>query len=101
MFGNSLAKIKKSLFARDPQSLSLPPEIGGPTGITMEGRRWVEIDGCRGLCTYNQNCIAVRVKEGVLSVYGEELCLKIYRGARIAVCGRVGGVSFDGDGGKK
>ena len=101
MFEKRLAKLKKSLLSRDPQSLSLPPEIGGPTGIAMEGRSWIEIDGCRGLCAYSDNCIAVRVKEGVLSVYGEDLCLKVYRGARVAVCGRIGGLSFEEDGGKK
>ena len=101
MMKKRIAKLKKSLFARDPQSLSLPPEVGGPTGITMEGRSFIEIDGCRGLCAYSGSCIGVRVKEGILSVYGEELCLKIYRGARIAVCGRIGGLSFEEDGGKK
>ena len=93
-----LKKAGKRIFARDPQSLSLPPEIGGATGISLEGRAFIEIDGCRGLCAYSRNCISVRIKEGILSVYGEELCLKIYHGARIAVCGRISGVSFGEDG---
>ena len=99
MLKKRFKKMNGRIFMRDPQSISLPPDLpGGPTGITMEGRSYIEIDGCRGLCAYSTACIAVRVKEGVLSIYGEDLCLKIYRSARIAICGRISGVSFGEDG---
>ena len=95
-----LARFKK--WYTDPQSLT-PPAGGqnGRTEIVLEGRALVELDGCRGLTVYKEDEIAMRVKEGVLSVRGESLELKLYRGTRIAVMGKIDSLSFLEDEGRK
>ena len=89
----------------DPQSLTPPPGAGsGRTETVLSGRDLIEIDGCRGLEIYREDEIAVRIKEGILSVRGQNLELKIYRGSRIAVIGRIDAAIFSGgkeNGGRK
>ena len=100
MFEKIAAKAKSALKRGDPQRLSLPAGMpGGATGIALEGRSYVEIDGCRGLTEYGEARVSMRVKEGALTVTGRGLELKIYHGGRVAVCGDLDGVFFE-DGGE-
>ena len=68
---------------------------GGPTEITLCGRRQIEIALCKGICAYGRDRISVYVKEGRLTVTGENLTLKTYRDRRIAVTGKIGQVLFE------
>ncbi|MBP3321343.1 MAG: YabP/YqfC family sporulation protein [Clostridia bacterium] len=91
-------KLKK--WYTDPQTLGLPAgEAGTPTEAILSGRDLVEISGCKGLTVYTEEQIAMRVKEGELSVYGEDLELKLYRGAHIAIMGRIDGIRLEKKGG--
>ncbi len=89
----------------DPQSLT-PPAGGcsGRTEILLSGRDLVELDGCKGLTVYKEDEISMKIREGVLSVCGKDLELKIYRGAHIAVMGKIERILFleepTGKGGK-
>ena len=99
-----LEKLKKLLpqntFSSDPQGLSMPPGMpGGATGIHLEGQNYIEVEGCRGLTTYTENLIGIRIKEGVLKVQGDDLSLKIYLRTRLAVCGKIRCISFEKEGG--
>ena len=90
-----LKAIIKSAF-RDPSGLTIPRAgFIGPTDITLSGRDCIEIVGCKGLTLYENCRISVAIKEGVLTVRGEDLSLKTYCGAQIAVCGRIAGVDFE------
>ncbi len=87
---------KKVADSADPQALAIPGGMpGGPTGISIEGRCYIEVDGCKGLSDYEEHLVCVRIKEGLLRIQGENLSLKIYYGTRIAVCGRICALSFE------
>lgn len=86
-------KLKRSMC--DPTGLSLPQDGRvGPTGITLSGRRSVEVDGCRGLLSYAAKEIVVSVREGALAIRGRELEMKIYGRGHIAILGQLEGVFF-------
>lgn len=96
MFENLKNIWKKSLALSDPQKLTVPAGMpGGPTAISLEGRSYIEVDGCEGLTVYEEEVICMRIKEGMLKIQGQDLSLKIYYGKRIAVCGRIERVEFE------
>ncbi len=41
--------------------------------MEVEGNRRVILSGCRGICTYTEECIALRTPFGVVTVYGRGL----------------------------
>ena len=80
----------------DPQALTPPAgTVLGGTEIVLCGRDFIEIEGCKGLTAYTEEKICMLVKEGVLCISGQQLSLKIYRGAHIAICGKITGVLFE------
>ena len=86
--------LKKML--TDPQSLTPPAgTVFSGTEIVLCGRDFIEIEGCRGLTAYTEEQICMLVKEGALCISGQQLSLKIYRDAHIAICGKITGVLFE------
>ena len=41
--------------------------------MEVEGSRRVILTGCRGICTYTEECVALRTSFGSVTVYGQGL----------------------------
>lgn len=84
--------VKKASGASDPQALSFAQ--CQKTNIALCGREFLELDGCMSLLVYLPEKISMRVKEGVLTVEGAQLSLKVYHGNHIAIVGKIRELNF-------
>lgn len=41
--------------------------------MEMEGSRRIILTGCRGICAYTEECVALYTSFGIVSVYGQGL----------------------------
>ena len=57
--------------------------------MEVEGSRRVILTGCRGICTYTEECVALRTSFGVVAVYGQGLELGCMTAEGATVTGRI------------
>ena len=91
---SSLKSHLKSLLAKQGYSdrLQLPPDCGGPSQIILTIGEMVYLDGCQSLISYFPDHITLLLSDGIVTVYGRDLCLKTFSEDQLAICGNVIGV---------
>ena len=57
--------------------------------MELEGNRRVVLSGCQGICTYTEECIALRTPFGVLSIYGQEMEMGCMTAEGATVTGKI------------
>lgn len=73
-------------------SLSLPPELGGPSQIILTLGKTVFLSGCKGLVGYHPDHITLSMTDGIVTVYGKDLKLKTFSESQLAVIGNIVGI---------
>ena len=64
------------------------------TLMEVEGNRRVVVTGCRGILTYGEDSISLRIPEGVLTFYGQELEMNSFTADGATVIGRLQRIEF-------
>ena len=62
--------------------------------MEVEGDRRVMLSGCRGICTYTEERIALRTSFGVVSVYGQEMEMGCMTAEGATVTGKIQRIEF-------
>ena len=57
--------------------------------MEVEENRRVVLSGCRGICTYTEECVALRTPFGVVALYGQGLELGCMTAEGATVTGRI------------
>lgn len=57
--------------------------------MEVEGSCRVILTGCRGICTYTEECVALRTSFGVVTVYGQGLEMGCMTAEGATVTGRI------------
>ena len=75
--------------------LDLP--TGALTSVTrmeVSGKRRVVIEGCQGILEYSEDCIRLRVCEGVLRLFGRGLCMNCLNPSCAVISGNILSLEF-------
>ena len=62
--------------------------------MEVEGDRRIVLSGCRGICTYTEDCIALRTSFGMVSVYGREMEMGCMTAEGATVTGNIQRIEF-------
>ena len=62
--------------------------------MEVEGSRRVILTGCRGICTYTEECVALRTSFGSVTVYGQGLEMGCMTAEGATVMGRIQRIEF-------
>ena len=62
--------------------------------MEVEGDRRVILCGCQGICTYTEECVALRTPFGMVSVYGSHLEMGCMTAEGATVTGRIQRIEF-------
>ena len=62
--------------------------------MEVEGDRRVVLCGCRGICAYTEECVALRAPFGVVSVYGQGLEMGCMTAEGATITGRIQRIDF-------
>ncbi len=80
---------------RMEQWLDLPAGALTPaTRMEVSGNRRVVIEGCQGILEYGEDCIRLRVCEGVLRLFGRELCMHCLNPSCAVISGKILSLEF-------
>lgn len=75
--------------------LDLPTGAVTPvTRMEISGKRRVVIEGCQGILEYSEDCICLRVCEGVLRLLGRSLCMNCLNPSCAVISGNVLSLEF-------
>lgn len=69
------------------------PQKGG-FFMEAESNRRVVLSGCRGICGYTEECIALRTPFGVVSIYGQEMEMGCMTAEGATVTGKIQRIEF-------
>ena len=77
------------------ESLELPKDIIlDIPKITMIGDIRMNIENHKGIIEYTNNCIRIKIKDGILKIMGKNLLLKIILKDEIVIIGKIQQVEF-------
>ena len=62
--------------------------------MEAESDRRVVLSGCPGICTYTEECIALRTPFGVVSIYGQEMEMGCMTVDGATVTGKIQRIEF-------
>ena len=62
--------------------------------IEVEGDNRVVLCGCQGICTYTEECVALRTPFGVVAVYGQGLEMGCMTAEGATITGRLQRIEF-------
>ena len=62
--------------------------------MEVEGNHSVVLSGCRGICTYTEECIALRTSFGMVAVYGQEMEMGCMTAEGATVIGKIQRIEF-------
>lgn len=62
--------------------------------MEVEGDTRVVLCGCRGICTYTEECVALRTPFGVVAVYGQGLEMGCMTAEGATITGRLQRIEF-------
>ncbi len=80
---------------RVEQWLDLPTGALTPaTRMEVSGNRRIVIEGCQGILEYNEDCIRLRVCEGVLRLFGRGLCMNCLNPLCAVITGNILSLEF-------
>lgn len=57
--------------------------------MEMEGSRRIILTGCRGICVYTEECVALYTSFGIVSVYGQGLEMGCMTRDGVTITGKV------------
>lgn len=88
-------KEQPKLYTHMEDWLDLPMgALAKATRMEMSGNRRIIIEGCQGILEYNEDCIRLRVCEGVLRLFGRELCMNCLNPACAVISGKIVSLEF-------
>lgn len=67
---------------------------GGGFFMEVEGDEQVVLSGCRGICTYTEECIALRTPFGTVSLYGQGMEMGCMTAEGATVTGKIQRIEF-------
>lgn len=80
---------------RMEQCLDLPTGALTPTTrMEVSGNRRIVIEGCQGILEYSEDCIRLRVCEGVLRLFGRQLCMNCLNPSCAVISGKIVSLEF-------
>lgn len=74
--------------AKEEKDLTLSPNI------EMLGNREIIIDGCEGVFEYSESYIKIKIKKGVLILYGSDLNIVCFENSFISLKGKIETLEF-------
>ena len=69
--------------------------LSGGFFMEVEENRRVVLSGCRGICTYTEECIALRTPFGMVAVYGRELAMGCMTTEGATITGNIQRIEFE------
>ena len=57
--------------------------------MEVEGDKRIVLSGCQGICTYTEECIALRTPVGVVSLYGQDMEMGCMTAEGATVTGKI------------
>ena len=91
-----LKKIAAKLHAAADLQYQAALQIKGRTQITLDGDRWVLIEGHRGILDYEDARILIAGKERNIAVEGQQLSLSAMDADRICIRGLIRRIEYRG-----
>ncbi len=64
-------------------------------GVSSEGKHRVLLCGCKGLLTYGEREIRVRLSCGVIRIVGEGMTMRVFHGNRMAIEGKWNAIAWE------
>ncbi len=83
-----------NFFSEIKEQLKLPDFDGGYNLVNINGK-CVYVEGHKGLISISDNLVMFRVKNKIISVYGEDLKLKILSSATLSIAGEISKVEVN------
>lgn len=77
------------------ERLELPREAAGALLVTAIGSERVLIENHRGILQYGDVCIRLRTREGVFSLYGEKLRIRLLGRHTMAIEGDIRSMEWE------
>lgn len=62
--------------------------------MEVEGDKRIVLSGCQGICTYTEECIALRTPFGVVSLYGQDMEMGCMTAEEATVTGKIQRIEF-------
>ncbi len=62
--------------------------------VELEGNRRAVVSGCRGILAYTEDCISLRVPEGMLTFYGQAMEVNCLTADGVTVVGLLQRIEF-------
>ena len=62
--------------------------------MEVEGDKRIVLSGCQGICTYTEECIALRTPFGVVSLYGQDMEMGCMTAEGATVTGKIQRIDF-------
>ena len=86
---------KKSLARYVEKAMDFPGgTLSRASLCELEGDRRIVVAGCRGIQSYAEDCICLRVPEGRLAIYGGDLEMNCLTTDGVTVTGRLQRIEF-------
>lgn len=79
------------------KNLDIQPDVFGGSMIEVRGGMSMLVRGCERIVEYGSEKIGLRLSDGELSVYGEELICTSYYGSAVGIEGRIKAICFEGE----
>lgn len=83
-----MEKWKIFSIAKEEKDLTISPNI------EMLGNREIIIDGCEGVFEYSDSYIKIKIKKGVLILYGRDLNIVCFENSLISLKGKIETLEF-------
>lgn len=77
------------------ESLELPREALGALLVTAVGRTRLLIENHRGVASYSDVCLRIRAAGSCLTVYGEDLTIRLLGGRTLAIEGKISAMEWE------
>ena len=91
-----MKKRKRSITEVVADTVGFPDTLSASTpDVYIIGTREISVDGCRGILVYETTEVALRLKDRVMTVKGEELTLKTFFASHVTVRGRISAISSE------
>ena len=86
---------KKPLARYVEKAMDFPGGTLSRTSLSeLEGNRRIVVSGCRGIQSYAEDCISLRVPEGRLAIFGSDLEMNCLTTDGVTVTGRLQRIEF-------
>lgn len=66
--------------------------------VEIEGNRRAVLSGCRGICTYTEECVALRAPFGIVTLYGQGLTMGCMTTEGATITGKIQRIELSEEG---